>query len=71
MRPAAGKGSSEALALVLVRARSVLVGIRALDASIMVEALGAEELAPQLEVAVAALITMSCFRGIVARLRWR
>ncbi len=51
--------------------RSLLIELNMLDAAPMVDDLTSENLSPQLEVAVAALITMSCHRGIAAKLRWR
>lgn len=50
---------------------SVLVSNNLLDSSPLLEDLATENLSPQLEVAVATLITMACWRGIAARLRYQ
>lgn len=46
-----------------------LVANNMLDAAPVVENLGEDDLSPQLEVVVALLITMSCWRGIACKLR--
>ncbi|GIL73574.1 hypothetical protein Vretimale_5185 [Volvox reticuliferus] len=52
-----------------VAAYAVLVARNALDAAPVVEGLNSDDLSPQLEVVVALLITMTCWRGIVSKLR--
>ncbi|KXZ53408.1 hypothetical protein GPECTOR_7g1305 [Gonium pectorale] len=50
-------------------AYAALVAGNALDAAPVVEGLNTDDLSPQLEVIVALLITMTCWRGIASRLR--
>lgn len=50
-------------------AYSYLVSRNAMDAAPLVEGLNTEDLSPQLEVVVALLITMTCWRGIASKLR--
>lgn len=52
-----------------VAAYAVLVARNAMDAAPVVEGLNSDDLSPQLEVVVALLITMTCWRGIASRLR--
>ncbi|GLC45800.1 hypothetical protein PLESTB_001154600 [Pleodorina starrii] len=52
-----------------VAAYAVLVARNALDAAPVVEGLNTDDLSPQLEVVVALLITMTCWRGIASKLR--
>jgi len=47
-----------------------LVSQAIIDSYPLMEGLGTEDLSPQLEIAVASLITMSCWRGIAAKLRY-
>lgn len=49
--------------------RPFLFLLRTLSAAALMDGLGTDDLSPQLEVAVAALITMPCWRGIAARIR--
>ncbi|GLI64676.1 hypothetical protein VaNZ11_008029 [Volvox africanus] len=52
-----------------VAAYAVLVARNALDAAPVMEGLNSDDLSPQLEVVVALLITMTCWRGIASKLR--
>lgn len=55
--------------VVSIAAYSLMVANNLLDASPIVDGLGTDDLSPQLEVVVALLIIMSCWRGIAWKLR--
>lgn len=48
-----------------------LLGQAMIDSDAIMNGLWTEDLSPQLEIAVASMITMSCWRGIVTRVRYR
>ena len=61
-----------ALAAVLsILTYSVLVQQCVISPAPLMDGLGTDDLSPQLEVAVASLITMPCWRGIAAKIRFR
>ncbi|GAX73910.1 hypothetical protein CEUSTIGMA_g1360.t1 [Chlamydomonas eustigma] len=57
-------------AILAASSYAVLVSQAVIDSSPLMEGLWTEDLSPQLEIAVASLITMSCWRGIATKMRY-
>jgi len=57
-------------AVLSIIAFSWLVNHFIIEPGPLMDGLGTDDLSPQLEVAIASLITMSCWRGIVAKIRY-
>ena len=50
---------------------TILVSQAIIDPAPLMDGLGTDDLSPQLEIAIASLITMSTWRGIAAKMRYR
>jgi len=57
-------------AVLAAGAYTYIVSHAMIDPAPIMDGLGTEDLSPQLEIAVASMITMSCWRGIVAKMRY-
>lgn len=57
-------------ALLAIVAYTVLVNQLVIDPAPLMDGLGTDDLSAQLEIAVASLIIMPCWRGIVSKLRF-
>lgn len=57
-------------AVIAMLSYSILVNQNIIDAAPLMDGLGTDDLSPQLEVAVASLITLPCWRGIAAKIRF-